>query len=456
MIFNLLLSIVGILLTILIVVGVHEGAHFLTARLLGIKVLRCSIGFGKALYTWRDKKGTEYVLAPIPLGGYVKLLDESEAPVDEAEKHLAFNRQPLYKRAAVVIAGPLANILAAVLLYWLIFLIGFKTALPLIGEVLPHSISSAAKLKPMQVIVSVDGYPTQSWSQVTMRLITHLGNQDKLRIQTKPFMAESKNLQTFILNLRDWQMNELKPDPLSSLGLIPYEPAIPLILGQIKANSPAAHSPLKPGDKILAIEGKPLKTWEEVILFIAKNPDKKLVFLIDREHHQLLFPVQVGHQWNLRFHKQGFLGIGPNFELPDYLLQKIQYNFLSAFSHAVQEVVNLSYLNLLLFGKLITHKLSLYSLGGPLTIFQTAGSAFLYGLLSFLGFLAFLNVALGIINIFPIPGLDGGHLLFQCIEAIIRRPLSLPVQVFFYRLGFIFILFFLAQALTNDLLRLWN
>ncbi len=455
MIFNFLLSVFGVLLTILIVVGVHEGAHFLVARLLGIKVLRCSIGFGKALYTWRDKTGTEYVIAPIPLGGYVKLLDETEGPVEEAEKHLAFNQQPLYKRVAVVAAGPFSNLLSAVLLYWIIFMIGFKTAIPIIGQVDPHSIASAAQMQPQQEVVSVDGHPTRSWASVVMRLIVHTGDHDQVTIDTKSFNPERKGtVKSYVLDLNTWQMNDLKPDPLSSLGLEPYMPDVPLVIGTIQKDSPAAISPLKPGDKILAIESRPIKTWDQLMEAVDKNPNKEVIILVSRQHEKLSLPVTLGYQRDFLFRKHGFLGVSPDFVLPGYLLQTIQYNPFSAAVHAFQETVQLSYINLLLFGKLLTHKLSLYSLGGPITIFQTAGSAFLYGVLAYMGFLAFLNVALGIINFFPIPGLDGGHLLFQFIEALIRRPISHRVQLFCYRLGFLFLIFILAQALTNDLLRM--
>lgn len=457
MIFDLLLSIVGVLLTIFIVVGVHEGAHFAVARLLGIKVLRCSIGFGKPLYTWHDKKGTEYVLAPLPLGGYVKLLDESEGFVPDSEKHLAFNRQPLYKRVAVVAAGPLSNLLSAVFLYWIIFMVGFKTAIPIIGAVEPHSIASAAALKPQQEIVSIDSHPTRGWSGVTMWLIVHTGDRDTVTITTKNFNAQRNGeLKSHRLNLENWQMNDLKPDPLTSLGLVPYMPEIPMVIGNIQAGSPASTSPLKLGDTILAVDDKPIKTWDQLIVLLEKYPDKQLNFRISRDHKKMTLPVTLGHYRSLLLQKYGFLGIGPNFIIPEHLLQNIQYGPLEAANQAVKEMLNLSYINLLLFGKLITHKLSLYSLGGPITIFQTAGSAFKYGVLAFLGFLAFLNVALGIVNFFPIPGLDGGHLLFQFIEAVIRRPISERAQMFFYRLGFIFLILLLVQALLNDVLRMWG
>src|SRR5688572_26695941 len=211
MLFELGVSILGILLTILIVVGVHEGAHFWMAKMLGVKVLRFSIGFGKALFTWRDKSGTEYVFAPIPLGGYVKLLDEHEGPVASKDLHLAYNRQALYKRMLIVLAGPFSNLISAALLYWLIFVIGFKTFTPLIGAVEPRSIAAEAGVRAQTEIVAVDSHPVRSWPGIAMRLIAHTGNQDTVSITTQG--AKQKAQTVHMLNLEHWQMSDLKPDP---------------------------------------------------------------------------------------------------------------------------------------------------------------------------------------------------------------------------------------------------
>lgn len=457
MIMHFLLSLLGILLTILIVVGIHEGAHFLAARSFGIKVLRCSIGFGRALFRWHDKKGTEYVIAAIPLGGYVKLLDETETPVAAAEKHLAFNRQSLYKRFTVVVAGPIANLVLAVILYWIILMIGFKTAIPLIGAIEAHSIADSAGLKPQQEIIRVDQHLTQSWSSVTLRLITHMGDNDTALITVKPIAKNSSApAESYLLNLDGWQLNALRPDPLSSLGITPYFPQIPLVIGEISQNSPAANAPLQVGDKLVALNKQTIKSWDTLMSFIIHHPDETISLTIKRHQQTLNLKLTLGHQRNLFLQKQGFLGIRPQFDFPQELLHTIQYGPLAAGYFAVKETRDLSYLNILLFWKLLTHKLSVLSLSGPITIFENAGSAFQSGGLAFLSFLAFLNVALGIVNLLPVPGLDGGHLLFQLIELILKRPLALSVQILCYRLGFILLFFLLIQALANDLLRLWQ
>lgn len=366
---SIVIAILGILLTILFVIGTHEAAHFIAARWLGVKVLRFSIGFGKALFRWHDKTGTEYVFALIPLGGYVKMLDENEGNVPENELSQAYNRQPFYKKFLIVLAGPASNIFCAFILYWLIFMIGFVTVKPIIGNVTPHSIAAEAGLKPNQEILSIDNSTIHSWTGVLFRLMTHIGDHDHLIIETAP--VKNKKSQSYSLDLTNWHMDELQPDPLTSLGIKPYEPAAPKYI------------------------------W------------------------------------------------------PKETLRTLKFGPVTAAAYAWRQIHDLTYFNVVLFGKMFTGKLSLKSLGGPITIFESAGDALNAGYLAFMGFLAFLSISIGIINILPIPGLDGGHLFIQAIEAIIRRPIPERYLLLLFRIGFIFILFVLVQALVNDVLRMY-
>lgn len=362
------LSIIGILFTIFFVIGTHEYAHFMMARLLGVGVLRFSIGFGKTLWRRVDKKGTEYVIALVPLGGYVKMLDENEESVPKHQLKYAFNHQPFYKKFLIVAAGPAMNFLCAILLYWLIYMVGFTTLKPVTGYIHPNSIAAQAGLKPNEEIIAIDHHDTKSWTGILFRLLTHIGDQDIAVLTVRSL--NGKTTSDHSLNLANWKMDALTPDPLSSLGITPYEPPIPLII------------------------------------------------------------------------------------YPDNMLRKVQYNPLAAFAQASRQVYEFSYFNLILFGKIITGKLSLQSLGGPITIFESAGAALNYGWLPFVGFLAFLSASIGIINVLPIPGLDGGHLMFETIELIIRRPLPQRFVAALYYGGFALIVFILIQALVNDVLRL--
>lgn len=450
---SLLISIVGIILTLLIIIGIHELGHFLAARCLGVKVLRFSLGFGKALWRKTDKRGTEYVIAAIPLGGYVKMLDEDEGPVPDNQLHLSYNTQPFYKKFIIVAAGPLSNLILAFVLYWLLFIIGFNSIAPVIGNIIPQSIASQAGLKPNQEIVSVDNKTTTGWMSVIIRILSHTGETGSLPIETKSFNVSSP-IYPYTLDLQNWHMDNLKPDPLESLGIVPYEPTIPAIIGKVETNSPAAKSQLQIGDKITAIDGKPIQNWLDMLTIIEKNPSQQLIFTLDRDAKHQVVPVTIGYQRDMLLKKHGYLGIMPQFKLPEGMLRKVQYGPLTAISHAWQNLCDFTFLNLNLVGKLLTGKASLKSLGGPISIFQSAGIALNQGITSFMSFLAFLSISIGIINIFPIPGLDGGHILFQVIEVIIRRPIPQKYLILFYRLGVILLLLLIFQAVTNDILRL--
>jgi regulator of sigma E protease len=450
---NLLISLIGIVITILLVVGVHELGHFLVAKFLGIKVLRFSIGFGKALYSWHDKKGTEYLLSAIPLGGYVKMLDEHDEHVRPIERNFAFNRQPFYKKMAVIAAGPIANLIFAFLIYWCLFVVGFITIAPVIGDVIPHSIAEKAGLMPQQEILKVDGIKTSNWTTVIVHMIARSGDKTNMKIDAKDL--ESAHTHYIDLDLSQWHLDELKPDPLESLGIIPYEPLVPAIVGSIQPDSPAIASNLLIGDKILSIDGKPTPDWFALSKEIANHTNPVMQFTILRQNKTIELSVTPSFKRNLLGKKHAYLGISPAFEWPEKFLRKNQYGPLEAISYAVQDVKSFVQLNFIILGKMLTGKISLKSLGGPITIFQGAGTALHQGYIAFFSFLAFLSISIGIMNILPIPGLDGGHLLFQTIETLFRKPISERTQTLCYRLGLIFIFLIMIQALTNDIMRLF-
>ncbi|OGT35963.1 MAG: RIP metalloprotease RseP [Gammaproteobacteria bacterium RIFCSPHIGHO2_12_FULL_37_14] len=448
---HLIISIFGILFTLIIVIGIHEFAHFITARWFGVKVLRFSIGFGKTIFRWRDKKNTEYVVALIPLGGYVKMLDESEGYVSKHDLALAYNRQPFYKKFLIVLAGPIANLVCAIFFYWLIFMIGFATLKPIIGKIDPGSIAAVAGLKENSEIIAIDQHETLSWQSIFFRIIAHAGNQDTLTIKTK---KPNHSIQTYHLNLSNWSMDNLSPDPLGSLGLHPYTPTIRPIIRTVKENSPAALANLQVNDKLIAVNQKKIKDWYEFVKEIEARPNQTLTFTIERNAKKLEIPVTIGYQFNTFFQKEGFLGIAPQVQWSENIFITVQYGPGEAILHAWKEVVNFTYFNFILIGKLVSGKISLHSLGGPITIFESAGEALNSGMLAFLSFLAFISVSIGILNLLPIPGLDGSHLFIQIIEVIIRRPLPEKLLITLYRLGFIFIFFIMLQAFINDILRL--
>lgn len=448
---SLLIGLIGIIITILLIVGIHEFGHFLFAKMLGVKVLRFSIGFGKTLFRTVGKTGTEYVIAAIPLGGYVKLVDEHEQPVAKEDLPFEFNQQPIYKRFLIVIAGPLFNFIFAFFIYWFLFLIGFTTLTPIIGSIEPHSIAEQAGLKPQQEIIAIQQEPTLSWFSIIIKLISSVGSTNHISITTQ---IPNQPIQSHELNLTHWKLDNLKPDPLSSLGIIPYEPTVAPIIAEIEKDSPAKNQ-LKIGDKILFINHKPIKDWSDVTSTVSDHPDELLNFTIERQQKIINLPIKTTSENNLFFNKRGLLKVSAEWNIPKNLLRQNQFGPLAAIPHAWYEVRDLTFLNILIFEKLLTGKMSITSLGGPITIFESAGSAINNGLTPFLSFLAFLSIGIGFINVIPIPGLDGGHILFQAIELITRRPLSLRFKVLFYKLGFILLLMLIIQAVMNDLMRMW-
>jgi regulator of sigma E protease len=448
---TLVISILAILLTILLVVSVHEYGHFIFARLVGVKVLRFSIGFGKPFFHWYDKKGTEYALAPIPLGGYVKLLDENEGAVPADQLPFAYNRQPMYKRFLIAFAGPLFNIIFALILYWILFVTGFTTIVPITGDIAPHSIAYNAGMKSHEEIISINHAPTNNWMSITIRILMAAGDKGTMLVGVKE--PHSGKIRVLSLQLANWHLDDLKPDPLQSLGISSYQLLIPAVIHTISEDSPALHK-LMPGDKIISADSHPIKDWYDLVSVILSHPEQTLPFTLVRHGKVIHTTFTVGYKRNIFFHKQGFLGVAPEFVMPKELLRTEKYSLIEAVNHAWNEMYELTQLNFIIIGKMLTGKISIKSLGGPITIFEGAGTALNAGIAPFLGFLAFLSIAVGIINILPIPTLDGGHVLLQVIELIIRRPLSLRLQALFYRLGFIFIVLLLIQTLVNDFLRI--
>jgi len=452
---DILLSILAFLITICIVISIHEFGHFIAARLLGIKVLCFSIGFGKKIFRWKGKKGTEYAISAIPLGGYVKMLGENEEEkIAKEDLHLAFNRQPVSKRLAVVCAGPFFNLLFAVFAYWLMFMIGFTTVKPVIGKIVPDSIADMSGLKARQEIVMVDKKKTSDWTAVMTAVFVRIGDEGWMQVKTK--LPKTDVLRNYSINLTDWEIGDFKPQPIQSLGIIPFHPEIPAVIGTFVKADPKVKSILKVGDKVLAINNKPITNWYELANQIKLAPNKTLTFKILRDKKIISVSVPVGDKRVSLWKKEGSLGITPEFQWPETFLNKNEYSAWPALKQAYHQTTSFVSLNFILLGKMITGDVSIFSLGGPITIFEGAGAAFKSGVAIFLSFLAFINIAIGIINILPIPGLDGGYICYYLIEAIIRRPIPAKVQEIAFRLGMTVIFFIMFVALFNDFFRLFR
>ena len=448
-------SIFGIILTLGLLVTVHEFGHFWVARRCGVKVLRFSVGFGKPICSRKDRHGTEFVIAAIPLGGYVKMLDEREGPVDDAEQNQAFNRKSVWQRIAVVAAGPAANFLFAVFAYWFMFLAGVTSVAPVVGKVDPNSLAGQAGLQERYEILAVDGVDTPSWQAVSMQLLNHVGDSDVIELRVTPFGEQ--NPKHLGIPIEKWLADTDTPDVLAGLGLTPFRPSIPPVLGKVVDDSPAALSGLLVGDLILAIDSVPVADWFDLVEVLHRRPGEKISLEIERNGQRFYQTVILKSVEQEDGRIVGQLGVHPEvtkFEWPEEMRRDTSYSFSGAFAAGVEKTWDMSALILVSIKKMVLGDISLKNLSGPITIAQVAGVSVERGLETFLNFLAYLSISLGVINILPIPMLDGGHLMYYLAELVRGKPVSEKVQMLGLRIGIGIIMTLMFFALYNDLLRL--
>lgn len=450
---NLLIAIVGAIVAIFSVIILHELGHFVVARLFGIKILRFSIGFGKALWKRRAKNGTEYIFALLPLGGYVKMLGEGEEITSPEDAAKAYNKKPVWVRMLVVAAGPVVNFLIAVVAFWGVYLIGIEHIRPVVGSVVPHSIVAQAGLRSGDVLTKADGVRVYNWQRVMMALVSHMGDKHDMSLTVQSLGSSQQR--TYVLKLNHWKINQRNPDFFKSIGLTPYQPKIEPVIASVIPDSPGAAAGLQAGDRIVAIAGKAIHDWSALVQIIKTLPNKRVVLSILRHHQTQNMTVKIGSE------KQndkviGYVGIlSESPRLPADLIHTEKYSFFQAWVPAVMQSWMLTRFNFLVLAKMITGKISMHALGGPVTVFQAAGEASLAGFKVYLGFIGFISLTIGFINLLPIPGLDGGHLLFQMIEGIFRRPVPDKIQMIGLSIGMVFLIFLMVQATINDIMRLF-
>lgn len=439
-------------LTLMVLIFVHESGHFLVARLCGVKVLRFSFGFGKVLASWKDKRGTVFALSLIPLGGYVKMLDETEGPVPENERSMAFNNKTIGARAAIVLAGPLFNLVFAFIMLWLVLILGIKSIAPMIASVTPGSIAAKAGITAHQEIVALDDRAIVSWRDFQYALMQRLGSEKTVKLKVKSLInGEEKNV---FLPLDGWKLSTKKPDVLASFGITPFIPKIPPIVGQVIEKSPADLAGLKMGDEIVDLNDKPLEDWLMLVDFVRKHPNHTIKLIIKRQGQLKLQILTIGHVLE-QGKTQGYLGVrSQSVKWPPGWLRLQREAPVPALGTAWIQTVELTKATFVFVGRLVTGKLPLQSLSGPVGIAEGAGESGRSGVTYYLSFLALLSISLGVLNILPIPMLDGGHLVYFFLEMISRRPLSDGLKSVGVYFGMIVLVTLMMIALSNDLARL--
>ncbi|MGL6364743.1 sigma E protease regulator RseP [Aeromonas veronii] len=434
-----------------LLVAVHEFGHFWVARRCGVKVERFSIGFGKAIWRRMGKDGTEYVLALIPLGGYVKMLDGRVDELKPGDEQYAFNHKSVWARMAIVAAGPMANFVFALFALWLMFIIGVPSVKPVIGEVRPASIVAEAGVLPGVEIVGVGDEQTGDWESVTYALISHLGDDAvTLKVQApNTSYATDKTL-----SLTGWTFDPDKESPIGSLGIVPLGGKVLPVVAAVVAKSASEKAGLQVGDRIKKVGGQPITAWAQFVELVQQAPGEPLQVVVERNNSDLnvtLTPDSRKVQGKL----VGFVGLSPQLvPLPDEYRILLQYGPLQALWHGADKTWSLITLTFDMIGKLIGGIVSLDNLSGPISIAKGAGSSADYGLVYFLSFLALISVNLGIINLFPLPVLDGGHLVYFLIEAVTGKPVSEKIQEVGFRIGAAILMLLMGIALFNDFARL--
>ncbi len=449
-----LTSILSFIAAIAILVAIHEFGHFWVARKLGVKVLRFSIGFGKPLYKWvsSDPDKTEYVLAAVPLGGYVKMLDEREGEVPANERHRAFNRQSVWTRIAVVAAGPLANFLLAILVYSLMYMVGVNGLKPVIGEVMPDSVAARADVPEGALIKQVNGKPAPSWESATLLMIKEALKRGEVELLLQ--QADGSTT-TRMLNLADSRHLLGEGDMLDKLGLAPWRPRIPAVFKELVETGAAARAGLKVGDEVVKADGKPIHEWREMVSVIRAHPGKPVDLAVRRHGRVLEFTV-TPDAVSEGDSTIGRIGALPRFDPSQFerMRVKVRYGPVSAVLHGVQRTWDMSVLTVKMLWKMVAGEASLKNISGPLTIAQYAGVSASIGLAAFLGFLGIVSVSLGVLNLMPIPVLDGGHLFYYLIELIKGGPLSPGVEAFGQRVGLALLGGLMFVAFYNDISRM--
>jgi regulator of sigma E protease len=457
---EVLIAIAAFIVAIGVLVAVHEFGHYWVARRLGIKVLRFSIGFGKPLWQRTGgKDNVEYVVAAIPLGGYVKLLDEREGNVPDADLPRAFNRQPVWKRIAVLLAGPAFNLIFAVFLYWILFTAGVPALRPLIGEVAPDSIAARAGMRYEDQIIAVAGKPTETLEAATLGILDDLTDDGTINMRVRGVDGGERDL-SLVTGDRSRELTQ--PEALlPGLGFDIWQPKVPAIVATVMPDSAAARAGIKPGDQILQVDEHAIADFNQLVGQVKPNPGRKITLQIRRAGEVTAVPLTIGEN-TVGSRKVGLIGITPVNEPIQtgrtaqdlFTLQK--YGVIGSIGQAAAKTWDTSVFTLRIVGRIVTGNVSLKAISGPISIAETTGFAARQGWRIFLSTLALISISLGVLNLLPIPILDGGQIVYQLAELVKGRPVSERAQLLGQQIGIAMLILMMTLAFYNDIARHLN
>ncbi|MDO4578696.1 MAG: RIP metalloprotease RseP [Acinetobacter sp.] len=434
-------------------IAIHEFGHYFVARKLGVKVLVYSIGFGPTVLKWTSKKsGIQYQLSALPLGGYVKMLDEREGNVAEEDLPFAFNRQHPWKRIAIVAAGPLINLVFAIVLFWILFLPSQEQLNTRVGKVLPQTPAAEVNMQPGDRITAVDGTQVSTWEKLNFALVDRAGETGTIHIQAN----RDGQPQNFQLPIQDF-LKDQSQSPLEVLGFTPYRPNISAVVSKLSEDGAAIRQGMKEGDQILAIDGVVMKDWYDVVQVVQASPEKLLKIDVLRQDQRVQLEIMPQAKRDNMGNTTGMLGVQSDpgkITIPEEYKQTIQYSPTEALMMAVDKTGQISSMILNSIVKMVRGLIGLDNLSGPITIAKVAGQSAEMGWQTFISFMALMSVSLGILNLLPIPMLDGGHLVYYFIELIRGKPVSEQIQLVGLKIGMVLLGSMMLLALFNDFMRL--
>ena len=459
---EIIVSVLALIVTLGILVTIHEFGHFWVARRCGVKVLRFSIGMGKAVKSWIGRDGVEYVIAPLPIGGYVKMLGQEDftvanaGEIPESQRDFCFAYKPLWQRMAIVAAGPIANFLLAIVIYWIVNIsYGINGITPVINGISENSLADRAGLQVGDEILAVDGEETIIWQQVSLQMLNRLGETGELVLTVDP--EASSTTRDITIPIQAWLGNEIEPDPVTDLGIVRLE--IPALIDEVFTGGRGQEGGLQGGDEIISVNDEPILGWSHWVKVIRSNPELALDVIVKRGESEIGLVIRPELQ---RLRDGALIGsIGASAQVismseivrPE-MQRHISFNAFTAIRPALQDTWDNSVFVLDSVKKMVMGLISYRNINGPITIAQVAGETATYGIEVYLGFLALLSICLGVFNLLPIPMLDGGHLFYYTVEAITRRPVPERVQAWGLQLGLSLIFGIMVLAIYNDINRL--
>ncbi len=446
---SLLHTIVAFIIALGLLIVVHEYGHYLVARLCGVKVLRFSVGFGRPLFIRKlGPDQTEWVVAAIPFGGYVKMLDEREGEVAPHEAQRAFNRQSVWRRFAIVVAGPVANFLFAIAAYAGLFMYGLPEARPLLGAPPAGTPAALAGLRSGDTVRAAGGDAIATWQELRWRVLQSALQRESLRLEV---VDEKGHLREAAIDLKAFPADDVEADALERIGLRLYRPPLDPVIGQLVRGGAAERAGLAAGDRILQADGKPVDSWDALVSAVQARPETPLALLIERNGVRQAIEVIPVRDKNI-----GRIGVAPQVPAShaERMLVRVQHGLGESLWKAVGKTADIALFSLKMLGKMLLGEVSWKHLSGPVTIADFAGQSAALGWVSYLTFLALISISLGVLNLLPIPLLDGGHLMYYAIEIVKGKPVSERAMELGQRVGLALLLVMMAFAFYNDLNRL--